>query len=163
MGTDCSPQHHLPPVLCAGPVPLPLPHHLLRGTLRGQQQFIRLLRGVSAVHGPWEGGYRGMRVLENKQVTSRPAAGSLVWLQARAGLSEPLSLPANVRVSIFSASPESPDGSTFDCLVFASNSEQECEEIIGRIGKGTVYVFRYHHGEIVEYQELLVHHMQDLA
>lgn len=57
MGTDCSPQHRLPPVLCAGPVPLPLPHHLLRGTLRGQQQFIRLLRGVSAARGLWEGGY----------------------------------------------------------------------------------------------------------
>ncbi|KAL2297673.1 hypothetical protein Nmel_016226, partial [Mimus melanotis] len=34
------------------------------------------------------------------------------------------------------SSPESPDGSTFDCLVFASSSEQECEEIVGRIGKG---------------------------
>ncbi|XP_017598744.1 PREDICTED: uncharacterized protein LOC108448879 isoform X1 [Corvus brachyrhynchos] len=33
------------------------------------------------------------------------------------------------------SSPESPDGSTFDCLVFASSSEQECEEIIGRIEK----------------------------
>ncbi|XP_053850877.1 uncharacterized protein LOC128816922 [Vidua macroura] len=32
------------------------------------------------------------------------------------------------------SSPESPDGSTFDCLVFASSSEQECEEIVGRIG-----------------------------
>ncbi|XP_068889107.1 uncharacterized protein [Aphelocoma coerulescens] len=32
------------------------------------------------------------------------------------------------------SSPESPDGSTFNCLVFASSSEQECEEIIGRIG-----------------------------
>ncbi|KAJ7427464.1 hypothetical protein WISP_06463 [Willisornis vidua] len=32
------------------------------------------------------------------------------------------------------SSPESPDGSTFDCLVFASSSEQECEEIIERIG-----------------------------
>lgn len=83
-----------------------------------------------------------MRVLENQQATSRPAAGSPVRLQARAGLSEPLSAPANGRVSIFSASPESPDGSTFDCLVFASSSEQECEEIIKRIGKGTVYVLR---------------------
>lgn len=97
-----------------------------------------------------------MRVLENQQATSRSAAGSLVWLQAGAGLSEPLSLLANVRVSIFSASPESPDGSTFDCLVFAASSEQECEEIIRRIGKGMVYVFRYQHGEIVEYQELLL-------
>ncbi|CAN8194223.1 unnamed protein product [Coccothraustes coccothraustes] len=34
------------------------------------------------------------------------------------------------------SSPESPDGSTFDCLVFASSSEQECEEIIGRIAAG---------------------------
>ncbi|KAI1232348.1 hypothetical protein IHE44_0006804 [Lamprotornis superbus] len=31
------------------------------------------------------------------------------------------------------SSPETPDGSTFDCLVFASSSEQECEEIVGRI------------------------------
>lgn len=54
-GTKCNPQHRLPPVPCAAPVPLPLPHHLLRGTLRGQQQFIRLLRGVSAARGPWEG------------------------------------------------------------------------------------------------------------
>lgn len=79
--------------------------------------------------------------------------GSLVWLRARAGRSERLSLPADVRVSIFSASPESPDGSTFDCLVFAASSEQECEEIIRRSGKGRVCVFRYH-GEIVEYQQL---------
>ena len=96
-----------------------------------------------------------MQVLENKQGMSRPAMGSLVQLQARAGLSEPLSLPANVCVSIFSASLESPDGSAFDCLVFASSSEQQCEEIVRRIGKGMVYVFRYHHSEIVEYQELL--------
>ncbi|XP_071429716.1 uncharacterized protein [Pithys albifrons albifrons] len=34
------------------------------------------------------------------------------------------------------SSPESPDGSTFDCLVFASSSEQECEEIIERIAAG---------------------------
>ncbi|KFZ45426.1 hypothetical protein N321_09259, partial [Antrostomus carolinensis] len=33
-------------------------------------------------------------------------------------------------------SPESPHGSTFDCLVFASSSEQECEEIIRRIAAG---------------------------
>ncbi|XP_064378652.1 uncharacterized protein LOC112982470 [Dromaius novaehollandiae] len=33
-------------------------------------------------------------------------------------------------------SPESPEGSTFDCLVFESNSEQECEEIIKRIAAG---------------------------
>nr|XP_047920512.1 uncharacterized protein LOC106034625 [Anser cygnoides] len=32
------------------------------------------------------------------------------------------------------SSPESPEGNTFDCLVFASGSEQECEEIIKRIG-----------------------------
>ncbi|XP_069728630.1 uncharacterized protein [Phaenicophaeus curvirostris] len=30
---------------------------------------------------------------------------------------------------------ESPDGSTFDCLVFAACSEQECEEIVRRIGR----------------------------
>ncbi|XP_056362189.1 uncharacterized protein LOC130260630 isoform X2 [Oenanthe melanoleuca] len=34
------------------------------------------------------------------------------------------------------SSPESPDGSTFDCLVFASSSAQECEEIVGRIAAG---------------------------
>ncbi|KAM3660375.1 uncharacterized protein VK521_011695 isoform 1-T1 [Ammospiza maritima maritima] len=34
------------------------------------------------------------------------------------------------------SSPESPDGSTFHCLVFASSSEQECEEIVGRIAAG---------------------------
>ncbi|KAK2528465.1 hypothetical protein Q9233_007436 [Columba guinea] len=34
------------------------------------------------------------------------------------------------------ASPGSPDGSTFDCLVFAVSSEQECEEIIRRIAAG---------------------------
>ncbi|PKK25605.1 hypothetical protein A306_00000025 [Columba livia] len=34
------------------------------------------------------------------------------------------------------ASPGSPDGSTFDCLVFAASSEQECEEIIRRIAAG---------------------------
>ncbi|KFO86192.1 hypothetical protein N320_07109, partial [Buceros rhinoceros silvestris] len=34
------------------------------------------------------------------------------------------------------ASPENPDGSTFDCLVFASSSEQECEEIVRSIGTG---------------------------
>ncbi|KFQ92671.1 hypothetical protein Y956_05016, partial [Nipponia nippon] len=34
------------------------------------------------------------------------------------------------------ASPESPDGSAFDCLVFAASSEQESEEIVGRIGEG---------------------------
>ncbi|KFV76545.1 hypothetical protein N308_09457, partial [Struthio camelus australis] len=33
-------------------------------------------------------------------------------------------------------SPESLEGSTFDCLVFESNSEQECEEIIKRIAAG---------------------------
>ncbi|XP_042658482.1 uncharacterized protein LOC116964051 isoform X2 [Tyto alba] len=53
------------------------------------------------------------------------------------------------------ASPGSPDGSMFDCLVFASRSEQECEEIVRRVGKGTVYVFRYHHREIVGYREVL--------
>ncbi|XP_068269401.1 uncharacterized protein [Nyctibius grandis] len=31
---------------------------------------------------------------------------------------------------------ENPDGSTFDCLVFAASSEEECEEIIGRIATG---------------------------
>ncbi|XP_042689281.1 uncharacterized protein LOC122168207 isoform X3 [Centrocercus urophasianus] len=34
------------------------------------------------------------------------------------------------------ASSGSPKGSTFDCLVFASSSEQECEEIIQRIAAG---------------------------
>ncbi|XP_064322930.1 uncharacterized protein LOC135315905 isoform X1 [Phalacrocorax carbo] len=33
-------------------------------------------------------------------------------------------------------SPESPDRSTFDCLVFASGSEQECEEIVRRMALG---------------------------
>lgn len=160
-----APQHHLPPVLCAAPVPLPLPHHLQRGTLHGQQPFIWLLRGVSAARGCWEQRSRGMWALEHKQAISSPAAGSLVWLQARAGLSALRSLLPNVHVSIFSTSPESPDGSTFDCLVFASSSEQECEEIIRRIGKGRVYAFSQHHGEIMEYQELLlgVHHMQELT
>ncbi|KFU98847.1 hypothetical protein N339_01755, partial [Pterocles gutturalis] len=34
------------------------------------------------------------------------------------------------------ASPESPARSTFDCLVFASSSVQECEEIVRRIAAG---------------------------
>ncbi|XP_032066502.1 uncharacterized protein LOC116503895 isoform X2 [Thamnophis elegans] len=34
------------------------------------------------------------------------------------------------------ASPDSPDDSTFDCLVFESNSEEESEEIIKRIAAG---------------------------
>ncbi|XP_068065578.1 uncharacterized protein [Anomalospiza imberbis] len=34
------------------------------------------------------------------------------------------------------SSPESPDGSTLDCLVFASSSEQECKEIVRRIAAG---------------------------
>ncbi|KFP32770.1 hypothetical protein N325_07512, partial [Colius striatus] len=34
------------------------------------------------------------------------------------------------------ASPESPDGSTFDCLVFAARSEQDCEEIIRSMAAG---------------------------
>ncbi|KGL80523.1 hypothetical protein N309_10047, partial [Tinamus guttatus] len=33
-------------------------------------------------------------------------------------------------------SPESLEGSTFDCLVFESTSEQECEEIVERIAAG---------------------------
>ncbi|XP_068511555.1 uncharacterized protein [Anas acuta] len=46
------------------------------------------------------------------------------------------------------SSPESPEGNTFDCLVFASGSEQECEEIIKRIGKGTFYFFRYNYSKM---------------
>ncbi|XP_061867021.1 uncharacterized protein LOC133627193 [Colius striatus] len=34
------------------------------------------------------------------------------------------------------ASPESPDGSTFDCLVFAARSEQDCEEIVRSMAAG---------------------------
>uniref|UniRef100_A0A8D0GMW2 Uncharacterized protein n=1 Tax=Sphenodon punctatus TaxID=8508 RepID=A0A8D0GMW2_SPHPU len=30
---------------------------------------------------------------------------------------------------------ETPEHTSFDCLVFESNSEEECEEIIKRIGK----------------------------
>ncbi|XP_050175001.1 uncharacterized protein LOC126641891 isoform X2 [Myiozetetes cayanensis] len=46
--------------------------------------------------------------------------------------------PWSSRIFAFcvASSPESPDGSTFDCLVFASSSEQECEEIVGRIAAG---------------------------
>ncbi|XP_072208390.1 uncharacterized protein [Excalfactoria chinensis] len=40
---------------------------------------------------------------------------------------------SNVFAFCVVASPGSPEGSTFDCLVFASSSEQECEEIIQRI------------------------------
>ncbi|KAM6377272.1 uncharacterized protein J5M81_012150 isoform 1-T1 [Pluvialis apricaria] len=43
---------------------------------------------------------------------------------------------SNLFAFCVAASPESPDGSTFDCLVFASSSEQECEEIIKRIAAG---------------------------
>ncbi|KFM07648.1 hypothetical protein AS27_06376, partial [Aptenodytes forsteri] len=43
---------------------------------------------------------------------------------------------SNLFAFCVAASPESPDGSTFDCLVFASSSEQECEEIIRRIAAG---------------------------
>ncbi|XP_054702614.1 uncharacterized protein LOC129214646 isoform X3 [Grus americana] len=43
---------------------------------------------------------------------------------------------SNVFAFCVAASPESPDGSVFDCLVFASSSEQECEEIIKRIAAG---------------------------
>ncbi|XP_055580164.1 uncharacterized protein LOC114018107 isoform X2 [Falco cherrug] len=43
---------------------------------------------------------------------------------------------SNVFAFCVAASPESPDRSTFDCLVFASSSEQECEEIIRRIAAG---------------------------
>lgn len=60
----------------------------------------------------------------------------------------PESWRALMRVSIFSSSPESPEGNTFDCLVFASGSEQECEEIIKRIGKGTFYFFRYNYSKM---------------
>ncbi|KAM6050179.1 uncharacterized protein LJ206_017351 [Theristicus caerulescens] len=45
------------------------------------------------------------------------------------------------------ASPESPAGSAFDCLVFAASSERECEEIVGRIGKGALAAGRHRHGE----------------
>lgn len=62
--------------------------------------------------------------------------------------SDKLSLRADAFVSIFSASPGSPKGSTFDCLVFASSSEQECEEIIQRIGEGTFYVFKSNDSEM---------------
>lgn len=74
-----------------------------------------------------------------------PGAGG-----GRAGLG---ALLDNGRVSIFSSSPESPDGSTFDCLVFASSSEQECEEIVGRIGKGRVYMAAATISHTVEHQE----------
>ncbi|KFV90756.1 hypothetical protein N327_05693, partial [Fulmarus glacialis] len=43
---------------------------------------------------------------------------------------------SNLFAFCVAASPESPDASTFDCLVFASSSEQECEEIIRRIAAG---------------------------
>ncbi|KFR17453.1 hypothetical protein N306_01480, partial [Opisthocomus hoazin] len=43
---------------------------------------------------------------------------------------------SNVFAFCVVASPESPDGSTFDCLVFASSSEHEREETVRRIGKG---------------------------
>ncbi|XP_021270264.1 uncharacterized protein LOC110407194 isoform X3 [Numida meleagris] len=43
---------------------------------------------------------------------------------------------SNVFAFCIVASPGSPGGSTFDCLVFASSSEQECEEIIKRIAAG---------------------------
>lgn len=36
---------------------------------------------------------------------------------------------------LYRTSPDSPEDSTFDCLVFESNSEEESEEIIKRIGK----------------------------
>ncbi|KFP54059.1 hypothetical protein N323_04102, partial [Cathartes aura] len=43
---------------------------------------------------------------------------------------------SNLFAFCVAASLESPDGSTFDCLVFASSSEQQCEEIIRRIAAG---------------------------
>ncbi|KAM9639932.1 uncharacterized protein ACIBXB_014058 isoform 2-T2 [Morphnus guianensis] len=43
---------------------------------------------------------------------------------------------SNLFAFCVATSPESPDGSTFDCLVFASSSEQECEEIIRRMAAG---------------------------
>ncbi|XP_054077193.1 uncharacterized protein LOC128917777 [Rissa tridactyla] len=43
---------------------------------------------------------------------------------------------SNLFAFCVAASPESPDGSTFDCLVFAASSEQECEEIVKRIAAG---------------------------
>ncbi|KAM6245155.1 uncharacterized protein LJ264_010896 [Porphyrio hochstetteri] len=43
---------------------------------------------------------------------------------------------SNLFAFCVAASPESPNGSTFDCLVFASSSEQESEEIVKRIAAG---------------------------
>ncbi|XP_014806474.1 PREDICTED: uncharacterized protein LOC106893205 [Calidris pugnax] len=43
---------------------------------------------------------------------------------------------SNLFAFCVATSPGSPDGSTFECLVFASSSEQECEEIIKRIAAG---------------------------
>ncbi|XP_053939022.1 uncharacterized protein LOC128853954 isoform X3 [Cuculus canorus] len=41
----------------------------------------------------------------------------------------------NLLAFCVATSLESPGGSTFDCLVFAARSEQECEEIVRSIGK----------------------------
>lgn len=60
----------------------------------GQQQVICPLHGIGVAYGPWEGGYRVTWVLENKPLMSRPDAGSLVWFQAGAELSEPCFLLA---------------------------------------------------------------------
>lgn len=83
-GSDHSPKPWPLPVPCAAPVPPSLPLHLLRGTLHAEPQDLRLLCGVSAACGPWEGD-RGMWVWENKQARSRAAAGSLVRLKAGLG------------------------------------------------------------------------------
>lgn len=48
-----------PLVPCTGPVPLPLPRNLLRGTPPGQQPFVRLLRCVSVTRGPWGSSTQG--------------------------------------------------------------------------------------------------------
>ncbi|KAM6344544.1 uncharacterized protein FN964_010242 [Alca torda] len=43
---------------------------------------------------------------------------------------------SNLFAFCVATSLESPDGSAFDCLVFAASSEQECEEIVKRIAAG---------------------------
>lgn len=80
--------------------------------------------------------------------SAESAAWLLVRLQELALSHSRVLALSNACVSIFSSSPESPEGNTFDCLVFASGSEQECEEIIKRIGKGTFYFFRYNYSKM---------------
>lgn len=138
-GTEHSPRHRPLPVPCTAPVPPSLPLHLLRGTLHVEPQDLCLLCGVSTVVGPARGTEgSGPGKTSNEIQSSRRVPG------VAEGRAELGALLDNGRVSIFSSSPESPDGSTFDCLVFASSSEQECEEIVGRIGKGRVCGFSYH-------------------